>query len=139
MGLIFAVITIVVLGIVIILGALIFFAFGNALPTGLVTGAQVSTLNSIVAIGSQSLQLLEVLLIVAAVSFKATRNRNYHSGHTWFSGPSGLTSRGSDSSTWQQKIRNTLPFTKLVGAMSRRSSGFAGTSTKSIGNLGRLG
>jgi len=66
MGLIFAVVTIVVLGIVIILGALIFFAFGNALPTGLVTGGQVSTLATIISVGSSSLQLLEVLLIVAA-------------------------------------------------------------------------
>lgn len=66
MGLIFAVITIVVLGIVIILGALIFFAFGNSLPTGLVTGAQLSTLATIISTGSSSLQLLEVLLIVAA-------------------------------------------------------------------------
>ena len=65
-GIVFGVVTVVVLGIVLILGALVFFAFSNTLPTGLVTGAQQSTLNSIVSTGSSSLQLLEVVLIVAA-------------------------------------------------------------------------
>jgi hypothetical protein len=66
MGIVFGVITVVVLGIVLILGALVFFAFSNSLPSGLVTGAQQSTLNSIVATGASSLALLEVVLIVAA-------------------------------------------------------------------------
>ncbi len=54
------------MGIVLILGALVFFAFGNSLPTGLVTGAQQSTLTSIINTGSAALTLLEVILIVAA-------------------------------------------------------------------------
>ena len=65
-GLIFGVVSVVVLGMVLILGALVYFAFGNAIPTGLVTGAQVSTLNSIINTGASALSLLEVLLIVAA-------------------------------------------------------------------------
>ena len=66
MGVVFGVVTVVILGIVIILGALVFFAFANTLPTGLVTGAQQSTLNSIVNTGASALNLLQVVLIVAA-------------------------------------------------------------------------
>jgi ABC-type multidrug transport system permease subunit len=66
LGIVFGVVTVVVLGIVLILGALVFFAFGNSLPTGLVTGAQSSTLNSIIATGAAAISLLEVVLIVAA-------------------------------------------------------------------------
>lgn len=66
MGVVFGIVTVVVMGIVLILGALVFFAFGNSLPTGLVTGAQQSTLTSIISTGSASLTLLEVILIVAA-------------------------------------------------------------------------
>lgn len=66
LGVVFGVVTVVVLGIVLILGALVFFAFSNSLPTGLVTGAQNSTLNSIVGTGSSAIALMEVILIVAA-------------------------------------------------------------------------
>jgi drug/metabolite transporter (DMT)-like permease len=66
LGVVFGVVTVVILGIVLILGALVFFAFSNSLPTGLVTGAQQSTLNSIVATGASAISLLEVVLIVAA-------------------------------------------------------------------------
>ncbi len=66
MGVVFGIVPVVVMGIVLILGALVFFAFGNSLPTGLVTGAQQSTLTSIINTGSAALTLLEVILIVAA-------------------------------------------------------------------------
>ena len=66
LGVVFGIVTVVIMGIVLILGALVFFAFSNSLPTGLVTGAQQSTLNSIVNTGASALSLLEVVLIVAA-------------------------------------------------------------------------
>jgi hypothetical protein len=63
---VYGMISIVIMGMVLILGALVFFAFSNSIPTGLVTGAQQSTLNSIVNTGASALSLLEVVLIVAA-------------------------------------------------------------------------
>ena len=63
---VYGMISIVIMGMVLILGALVFFAFSNSIPTSLVTGAQQSTLNSIVGTGASALSLLEVVLIVAA-------------------------------------------------------------------------
>jgi hypothetical protein len=66
MGVVFAVVSIVVLGIVLVLASIVFFAFGNSLPTGLVSASQQSTVNSIVSAGQSAIGLLEVTLIVAA-------------------------------------------------------------------------
>jgi hypothetical protein len=65
-GLVYGVVSLVILGIVLILASIIYFAFGNSIPTGLVNATQQSTINQYVLAGSQALSLLRVLLIVGA-------------------------------------------------------------------------
>jgi hypothetical protein len=68
LGVIFSVVFIVILGIVLVLASIVFFAFGNSLPSGLVSAAQQSTVNSIINVGQSAIALLEILLITPAAA-----------------------------------------------------------------------